>query len=332
MAAPDAPEAVLDLTNAHLRDLSSVELSPGLTALDLTANRLSSLDPRLLALTGLRGLNLRQNILPDAAGLSGAASKGVLQDLELRDNLLTEIPDLAGFSQLTRLEVSYNQIRSLAPLTSLTADPAAVPPLRELYVAANKVGAIEALAGLTGLTVLELGSNRIRAIEGLESQAALEELWLGRNRVSRIENLGHLTNLRRISLQSNRLESMAGLAACSSLVELYLSHNGIWRLEPELTQLTRLKVLDVSNNRLTKVEHLQGLTQLEDLWLNDNQIPSLDGLEAALADQAASLTTIYLENNPAAKALGYRERLLRLLPRLTQLDADVLPDRQQPAQ
>jgi hypothetical protein len=73
---------VLDLTNSHLRDLSTVEISPTLTvrcncgsstlqprsaasaaadrcvaalvlqALDLTANRLQSLDPRVLALTG----------------------------------------------------------------------------------------------------------------------------------------------------------------------------------------------------------------------------------------------------------------------------------------
>jgi hypothetical protein len=57
------------------------------------------------------------------------------------------------------------QIRSLAPLSSLTA---CSPPLAELYVAANKVTAIECLRGLSQLTVMELGSNRIRTIEGLE--------------------------------------------------------------------------------------------------------------------------------------------------------------------
>jgi protein phosphatase 1 regulatory subunit 7 len=60
------------------------------------------------------------------------------------------------------------QIRSLAPLSSLTADSSSSPPLTELFVAANKVTAIEALGGFSQLTVLELGSNRIRTIEGLE--------------------------------------------------------------------------------------------------------------------------------------------------------------------
>lgn len=76
-----ASSSVSDLTNAHLRDLTSVDLSPDLTAsatsclpfscktpadfghlsalfcpelqsLDLTANRLQTFEPALLALTG----------------------------------------------------------------------------------------------------------------------------------------------------------------------------------------------------------------------------------------------------------------------------------------
>eukprot|EP00879_Flechtneria_rotunda_P006795 GHRR01007139.1.p1 GENE.GHRR01007139.1~~GHRR01007139.1.p1 ORF type:complete len:329 (+),score=64.68 GHRR01007139.1:206-1192(+) len=323
-----ATETVLDLTNSHLRDLSSIKIAPQLTAVDLTANRLQTIDDRLLALTGLRALNLRQNILSDAAALNSCQCKGALEDLELRDNRLTEIPSLEGFSQLTRLELSYNQIRSLAPLTSLSADHATIPPLAELYCAANKVAAIGGISGFSGLTLLELGSNRIRTMEGLESQAQLVELWLGRNRISSIVNLGHMTTLRRLSLQSNRLEHMSGLSLCTSLVELYLSHNGIWSLDSEMTQLKALRVLDVSNNRISKIENLQGLTQLEDLWLNDNRIPSLDGLEEALQDQRESLTTIYLENNPAAAAFDYKKQLLKLLPNLEQLDTDVLPGKE----
>jgi hypothetical protein len=37
--------------------------------------------------------------------------------------------------------------------------------------------------------------------------------------------------------------------------------------------------------------------------LNDNQIPSLDGIEAALAGSREKLTTIYLERNPCVSIL-----------------------------
>jgi hypothetical protein len=83
-------------------------------------------------------------------------------------------------------------------------------------------------------------------------------------------------------------------------------------------------VLDVSNNRLSKVEHLGRLSQLQDLWLNDNALPTLDGLQDALSGQRHSLTTIYLENNPAAAAPDYKARVLDWFPHLAQLDADVL--------
>lgn len=49
---------------------------------------------------------------------------------------------------------------------------------------------------------------------------------------------------------------------------------------------------------LALLYHLDFLYRLEDLWLNDNQIPSLDGIDTALAGSREKLTTIYLERNP----------------------------------
>lgn len=56
-----------------------------------------------------------------------------------------QIPDLSAFTNLRMLELSYNEIRSLAPLASLTAGQ-----LTELYVASNKVTKIEGISQLTG--------------------------------------------------------------------------------------------------------------------------------------------------------------------------------------
>ncbi len=50
--AIEEADTVLDLTNEHLHSLDKVEIKPQLRVLDLTANRLSSIDPRILALTG----------------------------------------------------------------------------------------------------------------------------------------------------------------------------------------------------------------------------------------------------------------------------------------
>ena len=59
--------------------------------------------------------------------------------------LLPQVPDLHAFTALRLLELSYNEIRSLAPLAALLA-----PQLSQLYVAANKVTRIEGVSQLTG--------------------------------------------------------------------------------------------------------------------------------------------------------------------------------------
>lgn len=50
-----------------------------------------------------------------------------------------QVPDLRAFGQLRQLELSYNELRTLAPLSSLAA-----PGLEELLAASNKLTCIEA--------------------------------------------------------------------------------------------------------------------------------------------------------------------------------------------
>lgn len=310
--AASGPE--LDLTNAHLASLDDVDLPQDLMILDLTANRLRSLEPNLLALTGLRRLCLRQNLLSEGAEVEALASAPVLEALDLRDNQFKALPSLQAFTALQSLEMSYNEVRSLAPLSALGSTQ-----LTELYAACNKICAIESLGHLSNLQLLELGGNRVRVIEGLAQLGLLQELWLGRNRIAEIgTGLATLHNLRRLSLQSNRLTSMAGLQHCTALEELYLSHNGIEQLEG-LGQLVNLKILDIANNQIKRLEGLEAL-QLTDLWANDNQIESLDEVEAALASQQGSLSCVYLRANPCAAGTDYKLRLKFALPKLEQLD------------
>lgn len=61
----DVNPTVLDLTSCQLRDLTSVDLPPTLIEVDVTANRLTALDPRISQLSNLKKLSLRQNLLTD---------------------------------------------------------------------------------------------------------------------------------------------------------------------------------------------------------------------------------------------------------------------------
>lgn len=310
-------DSILDLTSYQLHDLEGVELPSTLIELDLTANRLSTLDSRIGLLSQLKKISLRQNLFEDAGvePLSSWNELSGLEEIVLRDNKLMRMPDVSIFKSLVVFDVSFNEISSLNGLSKVSST------LKELYVSKNEVPKIEEIEHLHNLLILELGSNKLRVMENLNNLSNLQELWLGRNRIRSI-NLCGLKCIRKISLQSNRLTSMIGLQDCIALEELYLSHNGVSKMEG-LSSLVNLRVLDVSSNKLTAVEDIESLTGLEDLWLNSNQIASLDGLELALTGSKDKLTTIYLEHNPCAKSSSYKSTLRQFFQNLEQIDSDM---------
>ncbi|KAG0500456.1 hypothetical protein HPP92_000528 [Vanilla planifolia] len=312
----DYSTCCLDLTSFQLHDLGALEIPEDLVELDLTANRLSKVDPRIGLLVHLRKLSLRQNLFDDEGiePLCGWSAVAGLQELVLRDNKLKKVPDISIFKRLVVFDISFNEIPSLNGLSKVSSK------LKELYVSKNEVTRMEELEHLCELRILELGSNRLRVMENLQTLTNLQELWLGKNRIKTV-NLCGLTNIKKISLQSNRLTSMLGFQECVDLEELYLSHNGIAKMEG-LSSLKSLRVLDISSNKLTAVNDVENLTGLEDLWLNDNQIISLEGIDLAVAGSKEKLTTIYLEHNPCATSPNYSRTLKQIFPRLQQIDSD----------
>ncbi|KAL8498754.1 hypothetical protein ACS0TY_021906 [Phlomoides rotata] len=313
----DVEPTVIDLSSCQLRDLSSVELPPTLVEVDVTANRLTALDPRISQLSNLKKLSLRQNLLNDEGvlPLSSWHSISALEELVLRDNQLKKIPDVSIFKKLLVFDVSFNEITSLNGLSD------ASNTLKELYVSKNEVTKIEEIEHFHELQILELGSNKLRVMENLQNLTSLQELWLGRNRI-RIIDLCGLKCIKKLSLQSNRLTTMTGLEECVALEELYLSHNGILKMEG-LSTLLNLRVLDIASNKLTEITGIENLTKLEDLWLNDNQITSLDNIAEAVACSRDTLTTIYLERNPCASAPTYISTMREIFPNVQQVDSEI---------
>lgn len=79
-----------------------------------------------------------------------------LQELVLRDNKLTKIPDVSIFKRLLVFDISFNEITTLHGLSN------ASNTLKELYVSKNEVTKIEEIDHFVELQILELGSNKLR--------------------------------------------------------------------------------------------------------------------------------------------------------------------------
>ncbi|KAH8117697.1 L domain-like protein [Phellopilus nigrolimitatus] len=292
---PDDTDEI-ELVHSRLQNLQNLRLprfGRYLKKLCLRQNQISLLDPEIFgALTELVELDLYDNKVKNTGSGLDACTK--LNVLDLSFNLLRAIPECLEHFQ----------------------------SLRTVYFVQNRISKIDGLSSLgASLRSLELGGNRIRRIENLESLENLEELWLGKNKISKFEGLQNLRHLKILSIQSNRITKLEGLEELHSLEELYISHNGVELLEG-LENNKKLRVLDVSNNYIKKLEGVSHLSELEELWASNNRITTLTDLEPQLAHLKA-LETVYLEGNPVQRSEGaaYRRKINLALPQLKQIDA-----------
>ena len=83
MADGDQSGHCLDLTSFQLHDLGDIEIPDSLIELDLTANRLSRLDPRIGLLSQLKKLSLRQNLFDDQ-GVEAISTWHAISGLNVR--------------------------------------------------------------------------------------------------------------------------------------------------------------------------------------------------------------------------------------------------------
>eukprot|EP01017_Pseudomicrothorax_dubius_P038901 TRINITY_DN5901_c0_g1_i3.p1 TRINITY_DN5901_c0_g1~~TRINITY_DN5901_c0_g1_i3.p1 ORF type:complete len:763 (+),score=167.89 TRINITY_DN5901_c0_g1_i3:74-2290(+) len=201
---------------------------------ELRANglQLRAIDDRIGQLTSLIVLDLSKNELTEVTrALSKCSSLAVLR---LNENKIETFPTYVFLSlaALRELELSHNRLNSLCDDIQ-KAHFAAIPRLKTLNVAANKLKAIPHwLPYLTSIQTVNLAYNSIAHADELfcESTSALEA----------------------VDLSNNKLEDINEAAAyfCPRLGFLNLENNSLTRLPTELGFKTVLKSLKVDGNPL----------------------------------------------------------------------------------
>ncbi len=221
-----------------------------------------------------------------------------LRSAALMGCLLTDISPLSVLSNLTRLDLAYNEIEDISPLSSLTN-------LIDVDLIGNKFEDLTPLCGLKRLEKLYLGGNQLTDIAPLSNLKNLIKLELNSNRITDLTPIGCLPNLTKLDLQGNMLTDISALSALEKLSVLNLDYNRITDISP-LKSLKKLEVLRISNNIITDMQALQGLHSLKKLWLYDNQITEICGL-----DECENLEELYLSNNQIRELKGL-DRLKKL--------------------
>ena len=270
----------LSLENAGISDISALTEFTNLEYLNLSGNNLENADA-LTSLTKLRELKLNDNQLSD---LSFLENMNALATLNLDHNSVSDLKPLAQLTALSVLRLQRNTVEDISSLTE-------IPALQSLYLGENTLapGSLSTIAGMTGLSVLDLsfcGLQGVSPLSGMAEQADLTELYLAGNNISDILPLKEFDSLTTLDLQNNPLgEDPSALSCLSGLTELTsldLMNTGISDLAP-LAGLTKLTTIDLGKNKITELSALHELTALQYLDVSSNQIASLEPL-ASLTD------------------------------------------------
>ena len=245
---------------------------------------------------------------PPMHACADRAAVVTIPDANLRAALESALDKAAGevitqgeLERLAALDANGRGIEHLAGLECATG-------LEVLFLRANQISDVSALAGLTALVALDLEANRVADVSVLSGLTALWFLGLGENQVSDVSALAGLTALKRLDLDVNQVSDLSALSGLTELTLLGLSGNQVSDVSA-LSGLTALETLRLDGNQISDVSALSGLTALETLWLSRNQVSDVSALSGLTALEELGLSGNQVSDVSALSGLTALETL-----------------------
>lgn len=191
-------------------------------------------------------------------------------------------------TQLWHLDLNYNDISNLVPLTGLNTK------LTALALDNNNINDIKPLANLYPLVSLELSTNNISNIVPLAGLQNLQSLDVSNNNASDISVLTNLTKISELFIGGNGIRDISALRGLTKIWELYIDENKISDLTP-LSGLKNLRNFGADHNEIIDFSPLQSLAgQLNTVGDANDQTKQLPGLSVKYGQRVSM---------PAAKDL-----------------------------
>ncbi len=197
-----------------------------------------------------------------------------LKELTLSGLHIVNIPVLSGL-ELEKLNISHNEIMSLAPLQTM-------PTLQTLDISYNPLINIAPLATLNALNSLDLSYTQVRDLSVLEKLSNLQTLLLRSTKSADYAVLGKLRQLENLQINNVIIKDYSFLIQLDKLNVLELSSTRFADLDKINSR--RLQALDISMNYnfITKIEELQRFPELIALDISFNNISDYSPLSNCL--------------------------------------------------
>lgn len=145
--------------------------------------------------------------------------------------------------------------------------------LRVINKALNKSDTSQKVTSmeLASIEKLDISSNGIQNINGLQYATNLEILNTDNNNIRDFSALNDLTNLSVLHVDNNGLNNLDAFKGLKQLRELTVNKNNLTNLAP-IYDFTHLTNLEAANNQLTDISALSNLMELKRVILDKNQL------------------------------------------------------------
>jgi len=181
---------ILDLSFNSIRELPALaQYVPLLEELYVAQNKLRGIEG-LEGLSNLKVLDLGANRIRIIEGLQTNTS---LKSLWLGKNKIETICGLETLTQLEQLDIQNNR------LTAIGDGLGNLINLRELYLACNKIVDLNGFPHFPYINVIDLSTNGVESVEGIEKNDSLEEFWLSSSALSTYAAITPLTKLPKLT-------------------------------------------------------------------------------------------------------------------------------------
>jgi len=208
-------------------------------------------------------------------------------------NAISDVSTIKDCSQLIKLNLSKNKIKSLAVFTSEEA----FPNLKWLDVSHNKFGDFPAFK-LPKLEYLDISYNKLEKVN---------EAWTGHDKLKIVKCIDNkfkslvpfksMPKLEELYMASNSMTSLSGWEALPALKKLHLRRNKIDKIDEELPELPALEYLNLRSNKIDKIEVFIRIFQFKTV----TDVNILNNPFESSASSFRLLTAQCLHANPAIK-------------------------------
>ncbi|XP_040401953.1 leucine-rich repeat and guanylate kinase domain-containing protein isoform X3 [Cygnus olor] len=280
----------LSLSGRELSDINILSRYVHLQKLELSYNKINDLSC-ISQMPYLLQLNASNNELTTYFGFKPPKN---LKEVDFSYNQIPKMQDLSAYEALTKLLLDFNNIAEIKGLEKCHS-------LTHLSLSHNRLAAIGGLENLP-LKILNLSSNLLEKITGLDSLKTLQKLDLSNNKITSLEGLEEHDLLEVINLENNQIAELGELECVQDLPLLRVlnllknpvqEQTDYWLLVifmlPQLTELDLKKIsveekvdavnkydpppeVVAANDHMTQIMY----SMLQPQRIFDSTLPSLD--------------------------------------------------------